>query len=261
MLKTKAGNLGEVEINTYEGPQSESEIDYENARDVVSHVSDRSSEVIELRIKNAINFFRLGCDLAKDKSGMSLREWSAMTGIPYRTLGGYRQVAEKLEYNETKMLEELDKIPTHSWYGLENKLLSRKVKNPRKAVQQLLQQTGSLLRDWKEGKGDDEMDKIAAELCKIRNVITRYIPWDQTIRSVKYLNFSECCCCGDMSIPVGGYELQEWSARHIKVPVCKACQEEGREVNPVKVAHLYAGYAINMENFLYRLDEHDSASE
>ena len=241
--------FGEVEISTYESPHID-KVNLNDVRDVVTSLSVVAKTAFDYRYGIAEKYFDIGCLVGKSDTGISYREYGRMLGMPYRSVLGYKQVAEALGYDKKRFFEAMDGLEEKTWTTLYRKYCPAKRVDHRRTVTKLKAIVGQLLRSE---ENDETTHRQKLEIISIRNMITRYCPADSTLKDKNYLPYSPCCCCGEKVIPPGGFHLREYGKGYIKYPICPECENEGRAAEPDRILKLYATYALNMENLVFRI--------
>lgn len=97
----------------------------------------------------------------------------------------------------------------------------------------------------------DERREVYEKLVSTRKVLDKFAPFHEQIADKNYLRYSPCACCGEYPPPPDtGFELASYAnsvGAAIQYPVCPLCKKNGITPDKDRIAEMYAGYAVGME--------------
>jgi len=225
------------------------EINYTDQRDIISKsafllmlINQHEEEKIKL-------LFKLGQIFYQNKSSLHPRAICEILNI---SSGAFSEVYKTAQRHQTyeSFKKEYEEWDCHSWntYQIHLRNLKKKDIDPMPVKNEVKSLIASFNAEY-DKKSEDA-------LIEIRGMIDKAVAVREESVDVEYLRFYSCVGCGDSNPPEKGWELfAAKEEKHIIYPLCPECIDKKRNPDPVKIAIMYADYALNLERAYRRVRE------
>jgi len=229
-------------LHTQESPRIDN-IDSSDIGNVISGVNALVENARDYKYLEAERLFEVGCLLNETNAAISQREYADILGVGQHQISDAKRVAGTLMNDKERFVKEMERLDNMSWYSLKKRLLPPVKVSVTNALKALSKRVSRAFNDI---GGMERADYNGFR--RIKNMLRRYIPDDENISDLNYLEYSPCCCCGSGDIPPDGNNIQSYKGLpHISYPVCDDCLEKQKKPDPERVMAIYAAYAINLE--------------
>jgi hypothetical protein len=245
-------------IEVYDFDLEYEKIDFNKPHEVLGAMTVIMNGNNEYKEQSALNTFRFGKLINEGNHELNIDIISDIFRTEKSELESICKVVKDLKNDEDNFKRRYKSYGEFlTWNGFVSKLYAtEKVSQPLDTVKKLGDLVKIILDHVKRGSeylGHDLLE-LYTSLFYIRNIITRYLPPDDTIGDINYLKYYDCCCCGDPDVPEDGYNLAIYKGiKYIKYPICNDCLSKGKGPDPERLVQLYSSYSLILEEYLDRL--------
>lgn len=220
-----------------------------DSRKVVSYLKQKATGMVSAFLDNAMRMFEIGAGLNKEQTNITIRDMGEVLGIPYPKLSVAKTVAKKLDNDSEKFRRLFLESGVRTFEAFSKQLLGeKKTRLPGiKTVETTHRKVKRHITAVKVGNQED-MPTYIAMLKRIRDLLIRNFPLDESVTDPNYIKYSPCCCCGDQDIPPTGNVVAAIDGMpHAAYPVCEKCNKDNVPPDYKLVMELYINYSLNMQ--------------
>lgn len=226
------------------------DVDYNSVADVVAGASATLRNVVNLREKEAIKYFRLGVllsNISGNPDMPSLREIGEYLNFPYRTLGALKELADYYKCDESKFKEEYQEFRGKNIFTFyKRKLRPDHIRKVYKTIgAKFRDRIDSLIAQYLQGSISEDGLK---DLKNLQKKLNRTLPVKASAEDIQGLEYSYCVGCGAVNETTQPFELiRDKDYSHIQYPLCEECKEKDAKPNYKLLSKLLTEHIIRME--------------